>query len=132
MTPRAIISKPASNAAVEGEDMSEVSEQAKVKACELMAEDGLGLARYIQAVSDALKDTFSGKAIAIGREYWAEKLSPFILPDPVDPLELAGRAVIEKHRAGGADADAIGGDRLFLHDLATELAARGLKIVESA
>lgn len=89
--------------------MTEISEAAKAKACELMnsayaaegggtdlwtrpTDDGhhavLAFARFIQQVSDAAK----------GCCQWFElpalntRLAPFILPEPVDPLKPLGIA----------------------------------------
>lgn len=93
----------------------------------------IALARFIAQVSDAAKGV--DKVLATDgypAEGTRRELAPFILVEPVEPLEAAASAVIEKHKALGADAEAIGGDRLFLHDLQQELAARGLKIVEQS
>lgn len=119
--------------------MTEISEAAKLKACELINDGltrghiayeaalvrweswpvGLAFARYIQQVSDAAKACVKSNAVDKA-EHW---LSPFILPDPVDPL-----AVIIK----AAFRDAYGhADQRSLERLTAALARRGLKIVEA-
>jgi len=116
--------------------MSEISEAAKVKACELANVARVGqygstafnwrdmatndpeivaFARYIQDVSDAAKAVLSGLGEPLS--YHEAHLAPFILADPVDPLEQAMRAL------EWCNTD------MLAADLRTELTARGLKIV---
>lgn len=79
-----------------------VSEQAKIKACELAnalvggrnwgMTDGavLALARQIQAFSDAAK---AARDHGVTEEAW-DVLGPFILPEPVDPLLTEAREIV--------------------------------------
>lgn len=144
--------------------MSEFSEQAKLKACELANAqeptsnwqldqlDGsrfvpasmLALIALCQQVSDAAK---ASTEALVSVPHWhgqiAPRLVPFILPDPVDPLEEAVRVAVEATAARRIiPNDFLGHERKkmaptyeqdgpkFLNTFRAELAKRGLKIVE--
>ena len=104
--------------------MTEISEAAKERRRQLgteYPEDSYDtiFARYIQQVSDAAKVADA----ALQREGFARyedcrvRLSPFILPDPVDPLE-------DVFREGGF----IGEPKAVARCVREELAKRGLEI----
>ena len=107
--------------------MSEISEAAKLKACELMLAEPHSLtafARYIQQVSDAAKAVRRAQGAHTVSSFIKSLVAPFILPDPVDPLDECIREAI--HDCGGS----------YLgtgYDIALRraLAKRGLKIVEA-
>ena len=104
--------------------MVEVSEAAKAKASELLRNIVPGfepdVCAFIQPVSDAAReasDQFARLPASLPCIAARNALAPFILPDPVDPLEEALRAA---------------GYGVFPDDLARvkeALAKRGLKIV---
>ncbi len=122
--------------------MTEISEAAKARADAMLKEaDTRGdipprpvaywitetLARYIQQVSDEA----AGIVDLYGRMYGenergqivARALAPFILPEPVDPLEEALRAMWADRGWNWPISK--------IADLRAELAKRGLKIVET-
>lgn len=127
--------------------MVEISEQAKVRACELanaseptanwrpyQLEPNSGvyvsgsmraLIALVQQVSDAAKEAFH--LIQRG-EGGAREIAPFILPDPVD--ELLVEALATFSRAPGS-ASHCGNDRRATV-LRAALAEHGLKIVEAS
>lgn len=98
-----------------------VSEQAKIRACELMRQldshcnwkpsdvderDGAGrpiyggvfvLASYIQQVSDAAKAALDTPGIgSVALKSLEERLSPHILSDPVDPLLIEAEVLAKQ------------------------------------
>jgi hypothetical protein len=99
--------------------MTEISEAAHRRAVDLgMAETEISpdkswavtaFARYIQAVSDAAK---ASRDHGVTEEAW-DALAPFIVPDPVDPLDEAW-----------ASANACSNPKEWMG----ELAKRGLEI----
>ncbi len=119
--------------------MSEISEAARAKAGELLlhlnhhdnctaspdhpGECGCGLvqdfakvARFIQQVSDTakfLRDYSGSSAVTV------ERVAPFVLPEPVDPLYEALHAVVELGRYDTREQTEL---------LRGELKARGLEI----
>lgn len=100
--------------------MTEISEAAKAKAEELMrhqmGREHNAFARFIQQVSDAAKVVAKeiSKSPDGNVNYLAdERLAPFILPEPVDPL---------------AEAISLS---ITADDLREELAKRGYKIVKA-
>lgn len=122
----------------------EISEAAKLKAVEIMNGGqadvfhvegwlGLNVARYIQQVSDAAKKA-TGVLSIIGtsrtEQDAKDRLAPFILPDPVDPLKAAMDAAYEgKNFYRLEDADKA--RSAFADAVREELAKRGLQIVEA-
>lgn len=80
-------------------------------------------ARFIQEVSDAAKKALRARGISdISFDDLDELFSPFILPDPVDPLAEALEEAWGSHWAEGGKS---------LAALRKALARRGIKIVEA-
>lgn len=116
--------------------MTEPSEAAKRRACELLGASGvrgfmdwksppvMALARYIETTSDAARVV--DRALATAGRHTASlmrrTLQPLILPDEPDPLPEIIGAMWEK------SFNNLEGDAKWLR---TELAKRGLKIVAS-
>lgn len=120
--------------------MSEPSEAAKAKACELLGVDPMEptdfnqwrdgcyahaartLARFIQQANDAAKEVSSRFDDSLPRHKWEVRtnLAPFILPEPVDPLVEAMDEVLN-----------LSNPQVAATNLRLALAKRDLKIVEA-
>lgn len=100
--------------------MTEISEAAKARWVELVhaanCDPFLAAHRLVQEVSDTAKAAVS--LTSEPRMALCDRLAPFILPEPVDPL-------VEALRASVADPEQ------FAAKLRDNLAKRGLKIVKA-
>ena len=102
--------------------MTEISEAAKAKARDFLLGGTLSphdlVARFIQEVSDAAKELDVASVPSLRRV----KIRPFILPEPVDPLETAlNEALIASEAYHHASPD-------LVRRVRENLAKRGLEI----